>query len=255
MPPRKILTRNQIPLFYDCPDSAPAQQELAKAIASLAKKLPNCALPAAPEPVTPESAARISGEDPVTGGATGAPAESVTGPGGDEAPTRKDLGVGSAAGVDAVTTESEVKPSLVGTDRVADVGAGARRAPRVENAGGSAVTVPRVKPRNPSGSASARKDLVASQEGSGWLERYRPAGTACGDNQYFRFAWISRNKRRAVHLPGGNCSSSLAGTRAATVESLIAAGTPPSKIVEVVKSRGRGGSSKARNFPGGRVPA
>ncbi len=123
----------------------------------------------------------------------------------------------------------------------------------VAEVGGASTGAPPAEPSTTSMTPLAGEDSVAEAGGAtGWVETYRPAGTANGGNEYFRFVWFQSRQRQVLHIPGGNRFSPIAEKRAAVVESLIAVGTSPAKIGEVVKSWRRG-SSRAKSSARGKA--
>jgi hypothetical protein len=70
----------------------------------------------------------------------------------------------------------------------------------------------------------------------GCITTYSPRGEARGDKRYFRYSYRGSGRVHHHHIPGGNCSSKLAQSRAEKVRQAIAQGKAPTEIIAMIKS-------------------
>ncbi len=69
---------------------------------------------------------------------------------------------------------------------------------------------------------------------NGTVARYKPAGTARGNFEYFRYYYYEEDRKKHKHIKGGNTSCQLAISNAQLVRDAIATGKSPSEILKLI---------------------
>ncbi len=96
-------------------------------------------------------------------------------------------------------------------------------------------------PKNDSGATgpplapeSTSEPSIDAPESNGYLETYRPGGSARSDRLYYRYCYRDGNRITHIHIPGGNVNNPIAQKRADRVREMIRAGKPPEEILGAI---------------------
>ena len=89
-----------------------------------------------------------------------------------------------------------------------------------------------VEPAVTESNSPVRDDYLALNA----VSTYRPRGTARG-GEYYRLSYKDGGRVKHVHIRGGNTDSPIAQAKVAEVRSLLAAGIPPAKVAEMLKTK------------------